>query len=153
MDRAEKSLLTQMEAAERYAATVRGKWFLSAAEESVLKNIADERKRFDTWRTTWRQWALSGWNPKDNIAYPVSFWLRIGGDIASALKTYTGALYDASPFNAVKEAVKATAEEVVTPSMWPTWLKGGVGVVVAIGAVIVIVNVAAIVRGLKGGAQ
>lgn len=153
MAKAEASLLTQLEAAELYAAKVKGKLFLSAAEQSVLKNIADERARFNTWRSTWRQWALDGYNPKEKLAYPVNFWLRIGGDIASALKLYAGALYDASPLQAVVEAVKETGKDVATiatPSAWPPWAKG-LAIVAGIAVVIITINnAAAIARSLRG---
>ncbi len=152
MQRALTSLQAQMVAAEQYAETVRRSWFLSDAERSVLKNIADERVRFDTWRNVWRSWAISGVDPSGR-GYTPSFWLRIGGDIASALKTYSGALYNADWVTIVKDTVVETGKDVgkvVQPMQWPTWAKVAAGVAVLAVAVVTINNAAALARGLRG---
>lgn len=161
IDRDVQALQLRMERAEDYAAYLRGKVWNSDAEKAKLKNIADERTRFTTWATTWRQWALNGWNPKDNIAYPVSFWQRIGQDIDKALLAYSDgysspdnkkplAFTDPNSLtNTVTTVVTDTARQIQNPSLWPTWLKVTVGVGASAVAVIVIVNVATIVRGLK----
>jgi hypothetical protein len=153
MERAEASLLAQMEAAERTAAKTRGGWYLTDADKSLLKNVADERIRFNTWRGAWKQWAFTGRNAQTGDAYPVSFWLRIGKDIASALKAYSQGLFDQTAFayvELVKEDVKKKAETIATPSLWPTWAKVLAGVAVAGAVVLTINNVAAIARTVRG---
>jgi hypothetical protein len=151
MEKALASLTAQLEAAERTAAETEAQWFLTDAEKSLLKNVKDERARFETWRTTWRTWALNGTDGKDS--YPVAFWLRIGGDIASALKTYSRGLYDNTAFayvELVKQDVKEKAEAVVSPSLWPTWVKVTAGVV-AVGVLFITINnIASITRSLRG---
>ncbi len=149
MEKAEQALSEQMLAAEAWALAVRVQLFKTDAQKAALKAIADERKRFDTWRTVWKQWAQQGQEP-DGYSYPVSFWVRIGNDIASALKDYTGNLYKGSLLAVEVNTAVETAHQVVTPSAWPTWLKVTVGVGALVAALVVVNNVAGIARSLRG---
>ncbi len=149
MTRAEANLSEQVLAAEAWALAVRVQFFTTDAQKAALKAIADERKRFDTWRTVWKQWALQGQEP-DGYSYPVSFWLRIGDDIASALKNYSGNLYKGSLLAVAVNTAGETAHQVVTPSAWPTWLKVTVGVGAAVVVLVVVNNIAGIARNLRG---
>ncbi len=164
MERNIAELKLRMERAETYAAYLKGKLWNSEVEKGQMHNIARERTRFHTWSTAWRQWALDGWNPQEQLAYPVSFWQRIGKDIDGALLSYSAGysapgappLVFADPGsipNVVVTVGKETVSQVATPSLWPPWLKGALGLGAVGVGVIIILNVATIVRGLKGGAS
>ncbi|HEX8702717.1 MAG TPA: hypothetical protein VF815_28035 [Myxococcaceae bacterium] len=142
MEAAEAGLRRQLEAAEAYAATVREEWFLTDAQRAALKAIEQERKRFTTWSTAWKGWAIKGEEPSPTgpKAYPVNFWLRIGGDMASALKVYASGLYNPSLYEGVKYAVQETAKTVTSPSLWPTSLTLATGGVVALAVGVVLFN-------------
>ncbi|HYI00572.1 hypothetical protein [Hyalangium sp.] len=148
MARALSGLEAQLRAAEKYAEDIASGWFVTDAQRSVLKNVADERTRFNTWRNVWRSWAIAGVDPTGR-GYAVTFWLRIGNDIASALKTYTGALYNADLFTVIKDSL-TTPPSLPPPSQWPTWAKVLAAVGVAGVVVVTISNVATIARAFRG---
>jgi hypothetical protein len=147
MDRAQAGLLQQLLAAERYAASVRAGWFVSDAQKAALKAIADERRRFNTWATAWRGWALDGVEPTltGSRGYSVAFWLRIGGDMASAMKVYSQGLYQADLFTIVRGAAQQSAEDF-RPGNWPTWLQLAAGGAVVAGVFLIAVNLSRALR-------
>ncbi|MFL5349301.1 MAG: hypothetical protein ACJ8AT_31255 [Hyalangium sp.] len=149
MDKAEKLLEDQVLAAERWALVVKAQFFTTDAQKAALKAIADERVRFNTWRSAWKGWALQGHEP-DGYPYAVSFWLRIGDDIASALKAYSDGLYKGSLLAVVVNTTTQTAKDIATPSAWPTALKVVVGVVAVVVVIVTVNNVAGIARAIRG---
>jgi len=173
MDRAQAGLLQQLLAAERYAAEIKQRWVPTSAagaalitinpvagaaarllrspndaQRAALKAIADERVRFNTWSTAWRGWALAGREPTltGSRDYSVAFWLRIGGDMASALKVYSQGLYQADLFTIVTGAARQTADDF-KPGSWPTWLQLAAGVAVVGGVFLIASNLTRALRG------
>ncbi len=147
MERAQAGLLQQLREAERYAASIQAGWFLSDPQRAALKAIADERKRFTTWSTAWRQWALEGREPvaMGGRAYSVAFWLRIGGDMASALRVYSQGLYQADLFTIIKGTAQQSVEDV-KPGNWPPWLQLAAGVAVLAGVLVIASNLSRALR-------
>jgi hypothetical protein len=166
MEKDVANLQVRMDLAEVYRSYLLGKLWNLDSEKAAIKNIYDEKFRFNTWKTTWRQWALDGWNPKDNMAYPVSFWQRIGKDIDSALLTYTNGasspdnkkpLVFTDPNSLInvaigvgKEISKDPLPFLPPPSTWPAWGKALAGVAVVATVVVTIHNAAIIARALRG---
>lgn len=82
-----------------------GELLLNDAERAAVKNTRVELERAESWRTTWRTWAEEGFDDKRH-KYPVSFYLQVGKDIASALSFHTKAGFNASAFNLIGVAAE-----------------------------------------------
>lgn len=145
MARAVATVKGEQEKAEAWAAVTRASWFVTDAQRASLKAIQDNRNLFDQWSKVWRTWAENGKEPDGVHDYPVAHWLRIGADLASALKTYTGGLYDGSVFAVVANTASATTaqiaqgaasvvETIAAPSLGLKVAAGIVGVVLVLGA-------------------
>ena len=111
MDAAQEQVRKLLAAAELQAAAWEAGFWLTDAQKQVIGTIRMERATYDKWATTWRTWAEVG-TDAEGYEYSVSFWLRVGGDIASALKLHAASLYDASAFAPIVNTVKKTAEDV-----------------------------------------
>ena len=148
MQLAQSTAAEQLEKAEAWAALTEASWWVTDAQKASLKAIKDTRNTFNTWSTTWRRWAEAGEVPiGDRQPYSVSHWLRIGGDFVSALKTYTGGLYDGSVFAVVVGAATQTVKDVgqlglngleVVTKPWATSTKLALGGAVALVALVAI---------------
>jgi hypothetical protein len=167
MDRAATELQRVRTRAMQWAADKQGGIFadylLTDAERAAVKNVGDTDDMAAEWLSTWRVWAERN---RDNTgaSYPVSFYLRVGKDLADAFDFHVKAGVNASAFKAVADAVSASAGDVVggvtrtgqaatnllgaaeglTKALnqpWPTWVKVALGVgglcvgVVAVGTV------------------
>lgn len=110
MQRAYTVALQELEKAEKWATVAEASFWVTAAQKANLKNIRDTRSLFTTWSTTWRGWAERGYEPSGKD-YTPTFWGRIGGDLVSALKVYTGGLYDGSVFAIAANTAIGTASD------------------------------------------
>jgi hypothetical protein len=111
MQAAQTTALEQLQKAEAWALVTEASFWVTDAQRASLKAIKDTRSLYTTWSTTWRSWAELGTTPTGE-PYSVDFWLRIGGDFVSAIKTYAGGLYDASVFAVVAGATKETLKDL-----------------------------------------
>jgi hypothetical protein len=104
---------------------------LSAGQQAAIHNLGTDYRDFEKWSTTWRGWAENG-QRDDGSPYSWEKWATFADDIGTDAETQTGVAWSGSPIVAGAESVPATVQQVVTPSLWPSWLKGGVAVVVAL---------------------
>lgn len=111
----------------------------NAAEKAVAANMKTLGAIIDTWSTTRRAWAAAGGR---NIgatwsAYSWERWFGEGVEYATAIKTHTGAAYDANFFTGVvAPTARATTNDVVAAAKSAVdvapYVLAGVGVVLVV---------------------
>lgn len=142
MDAAVREVRRQYVRAKERVDANAGGWFASAEEKSIRKAFDDLAPLLEKWATVYYQWAAAG-KRTDGTDYDVQRWMDFGRkDLADAVERISGEAYDRSLFAAVKHA----AASVVTPSLWPSWVKPTLYVAGAVVGLVVIVNVARLVR-------
>jgi hypothetical protein len=151
MDDAAKELRRHMDPAVVWATeseqNVFSSWLLNDAERQIVGAIKNTRALAEQWLTTWRGWAERGMDDKGE-AYSVSFYLRVGQDLASAFAAYMKQQVIADAFvlgqtveqtgvdisaglvrvGAAAGNVLQAAEEFsgALAKPWPAWVKVGV---------------------------
>jgi hypothetical protein len=83
----------------------------TSAQDAALANLETARKRYLTWASTWREWALKGEEP-DKTPYPVSFHLEAGALIAREVGGHVSAYETGGMGHVVAQTAEATAGTV-----------------------------------------
>lgn len=142
MDGAVREVRRQYARAKERVDANTGGWFANSEAQSIRKAFEDLSPLLEKWATVYYQWAVAG-KRTDGTEYDVRRWMDFGKkDLADAVERISGEAYDRSLFAAVKYAAASVAD----PSLWPSWVKPTLYAAGAIVGLLVIVNVARLVR-------
>lgn len=117
--------------------------FLSSAQAAAIHNLKSDFLLFAKWRDTYRRWAEDG-HRDDGSSFTWQRWADLADTIGDDVATQAGVAWEGSGVVVAAETVGATAEQLASPSLWPTWLK--------VAAAAAVVGVLLVVAGPELGA-
>jgi hypothetical protein len=105
-------------------------WFASEGDVASIANYKQLGSQILTWITVDAPLAAAG-QKADGTPYTWNDWASFGNDLGSAAAEYANDAWDGDTFtstlSALADAAKKTASTLGSPTLWPTWMKVGVG--------------------------
>ncbi len=118
-----------------------GQFLWSDAPQGLVASrhtIEELAKNFAVWSTLHLKWAMNG-KRDDGSPYSWALWLEGGKVIADGAAYVGGVSWSDSEVANELLAIKQTASDAVSPSVWPLWAKVGIGLgVAAVGGIYVV---------------